>query len=179
MVESRHGTPMTADTTDDWFLAQVRPNSFQIAERNLVRQGFRVFCPTQDETKRRAGRFVTRPAPLFPGYLFVQFAPASAPWRAINSTYGVSRLVSFAGATPAPVPKELVAGLLARCDEEGRLAPPKSLAAGDRVEVLSGPFAQFVATVESLAPQRRVWVLLEVLGGKTRVALDADDLRST
>src|SRR3954471_8443199 len=76
-----------------WYLAQVRPNSFQIAERNLARQSFPVFCPTQEETRRRAGRFVLVTQPLFPGYLFVSFNPASAAWRAINSTYGVSRLV--------------------------------------------------------------------------------------
>jgi transcriptional antiterminator RfaH len=69
-----------------------------------------------------------------------------------------------------------VAGLRARCDEEGHLLQPQALKPGDRAHVLSGPFAQFVATVESLAPQRRVWVLLEILGGETRVWLDAGQL---
>ena len=170
---------MFKDAADAWFLAQVRPNSFHIAQRNLERQGFTVFCPLQDETRRRAGRFVTVPAPLFPGYLFVRFDPASAPWRAINSTYGVSRLVSFGQATPAPAPQQLVDGLLARCNDEGKLLPPDSLAPGDAVQVMSGPFAQFVATVESLAPQKRVWLLLDLMGRTTRIAVAAGDLRRT
>ena len=161
-----------------WYLAQVRPNSFQIAERNLVRQGFPLFCPTQEETRRRAGRFVRVTQPLFPGYLFVAFNPVSSAWRAINSTYGVSRLVNFGDHVPARVPQDLVTRLMARCDETGRLLPPEVLKAGDNVHLLSGPFAQFVATVESLAPQQRVWVLLDFLGGQKRVSVDVAQLRS-
>ena len=160
-----------------WYLAQVRPNSFQMAERNLIRQDFPVFCPTQEQTRRRGGRFVSVMQPLFPGYLFVSFNPASAAWRAINSTYGVSKLVHFGDGIPACVPHDLVAGLMARCDRTGRLLPPQVLQAGDRVQMLSGPLAQFVATVESLTPQRRVWVLLDLLGGRTRVSVEVAQLR--
>jgi transcriptional antiterminator RfaH len=160
-----------------WYLAQVRPNQFHIAEHNLARQDFAVFSPTQAETRRRGGRFVSETRPLFPGYLFVSFNPASGAWRTINSTYGVSRLVTFGARVPAPVPHALVAGLMARCDEAGHLLPPQALKPGDRAHVLSGPFAQFVATVESLAPQRRVSVLLEVLGSQTRVWLDVGQLQ--
>jgi transcriptional antiterminator RfaH len=160
-----------------WYLAQVRPNSFEIAEHNLVRQGFRVFCPKQEVTRRRAGRFVRVMQPFFPGYLFVPFDPASAEWRVINSTYGVSRLVHFGDHVPARVPQDLVTALMKRCDEKGCFLPPQLLKAGDRVQVLSGPFAQFVATVESLTPQCRVWVLLDLLGSQTRASIDVADLQ--
>jgi len=160
-----------------WYLAQVKPNAFQIAERNLSRQGFDVFSPRQEETRRRAGRFVRDMRPLFPGYLFVAFDPATSAWRAINSTYGISRLVAFGGRVPAAVPHDLVAGLMARCDESGLLLPPQVLKPGDNVHVLSGPFAQFVATVDGLAPQQRVWVLLDILGSQTRVSVDVAQLQ--
>ena len=42
----------------------------------------------------------------------------------------------------------------------------------------TGPFADFVAEVENIAPDRRVWVLMEIMGGKTRVAVGADQLRA-
>ncbi len=29
----------------NWFAIQLKPNSFRIAERSLLRQDFRVFCP--------------------------------------------------------------------------------------------------------------------------------------
>ena len=50
-----------------WFLAQMKPNSHDIANRNLTRQGFETFLPLQEETRRTRGRFVTRRRPLFPG----------------------------------------------------------------------------------------------------------------
>jgi transcriptional antiterminator RfaH len=66
---------------------------------------------------------------------------------------------------------------MARCDEYGHLLPSQ-LKPGDKAHVRSGPFAQFVATVESLAPHRRVGVLLEILGSQTRVWLDLGQMQT-
>ena len=65
-----------------------------------------------------------------------------------------------------------------RCDTAGKLLPPKLLKPGDQVRMISGPFANFVATIENIAPDRRVWVLMEIMGGQTRVAVTADQLRT-
>lgn len=157
----------------DWYLAQLRPNSAQIALRNLTRQGFAIFHPIQVTTSRRGRAFVTQKAPLFPGYLFVGLGPDAAPLRAVNSTYGVSRLVSF-GTTPTPVPRALISELAARCDAESAL---RELAPGDPVRLTTGPFADFVASVQQIAPDQRVWVLLDILGRATRVAIPRAELR--
>lgn len=160
-----------------WFLAQTKPNSHRVAERNLGRQGFKTFLPLQEETKRVRGNFSTQMRPLFPGYLFVAFDVEIGGWRAVNSTYGITRLVNF-GKQPTPVPLDLVSTLMLRCDREGKLMPPKLLEPGDEVMVTKGPFAEFIAKIESIAPDRRVWVLMEIMGGGTRVAVDAKHLRS-
>ena len=76
------------------------------------------------------------------------------------------------------MPPELVSQLMLRCDRGGKLMPPELLAPGDEVTVTKGPFADFIATIESIAPDRRVWVLMEVMGGQTRVAVDARQLRA-
>lgn len=102
--------------------------------------------------------------------MFVAFDLAHAPWHKINATSGVSRLVSF-GTTPQPLPDDLVAGLMARCDETGKLLPAKQLTAGEKVELLTGPFAEFVGTIETIDADRRVWVLLDFMGQKTRTQL--------
>lgn len=165
------------DRGTSWFLAQFKPNNHNIAERNLMRQGFRTFLPMQEETKRARGKFVTQMRPLFPGYLFVALDMLRGGWRAVNSTYGITRLVSL-GKEPKPVPLDLVSQLMLRCNREGRRLQPKMLKPGDEVLLTKGPFTDFVATIESIAPDRRVYVLMELMGVQTRVTVRAGHLRT-
>ena len=165
------------DRGTSWFLAQLKPNCTNIADKNLKRQGFGTFFPMEEDTLQRNGKFITAIRPLFPGYIFVAFDVARGFWRTVNSTYGVTRLVSF-GKEPTAVPLDLVSQLMLRCDAHGKLLPPKLLKPGDQVTLTKGSFANFVAEVEKIAPDRRVWVLMEIMGAQTRVAVGADQLRS-
>jgi transcriptional antiterminator RfaH len=158
-----------------WFLAQLKPNCANIVDKNLKRQGFQTFLPLEEETCQRHAKCVTGTRPLFPGYIFVAFDVAHGLWRTVNSTHGIARLVSF-GKKPAAVPQELVSQLMLRCNGNGELLPTKFLERGDRVTLTNGPFANFVAEVDKIAPDRRVWVLMEIMGGQTRVAVEADQL---
>ncbi len=166
-----------AESEASWFLAQVKPNSHAIAQRNLSRQGFATFLPMQEETSRVRGKFTTRLRPLFPGYVFVALDMARGHSRAVNSTLGLTGLVSFGG-RPQSVPEALVQSLRARCDDSGCLQAATQLQAGDHVAVTSGPFAEFVAEVETLSPDQRVWVLLDFMGAQTRISLNAEQLRA-
>ena len=161
---------------NQWYLIQFKPNSHRLAERNLLRQGFETFLPMQKVTRRKASSFVSDLKPLFPGYMFVSVNSELAPWRTIHSTIGVSRLVSFEG-KPKPLPLHLISGLMLRCDESGTLLPPKSLNEGDSVEMLTGPFANFIATVDTIDPEQRIWVLMDFMGQKTRMQVTADQLQ--
>ena len=160
-----------------WYLAQLKPNSHRIAERHLERQGFESFLPYHGSTRRLRRQFKTQNTPLFPGYIFVRFDPQRGHWRKINSTQGITRLVQF-GAAPEPVPNTLVEQLMARCDEDAVLAPSTSLSVGDVVTLTQGPFAEFVATVETLPDDQRVWVLLDLMGRGTRLAVPVGALRA-
>ncbi|MCC6007575.1 MAG: transcriptional activator RfaH [Rhodobacteraceae bacterium] len=162
-------------TGAQWYLAQFKPNAHRIALRNLSRQGFGAFLPLTETTGRSGARFAQRQRPLFPGYLFVSFAPEGGNWRAINSTQGIVRLVAFGGA-PAPVPTALVEGLRARCDANGLVRSETMPPPGSMVRLRTGPLADFVARVEGMAPERRVWVLLELMGQPVRVAVETDGL---
>ena len=64
-----------------------------------------------------------------------------------------------------------------RCDALGTLLSPKSLNEGDSVEMLTGPFANFNATVDTIDPEQRIWVLLDFMGQKTRMQVTADQLQ--
>ena len=159
-----------------WFLLQYKSNSHRVALRNLHRQGFETFLPTQDVTQRKSTKFVQQLKPLFPGYMFVAFERERAPWRQINSTIGVSRLVNFDG-QPRELPPNLVSGLMLRCDTSGKILPPAQLSAGDEVQVLSGPFANFVATVENIDPKHRIWVLIDFMGRGARMQVQPEQLK--
>ena len=65
------------DRGTSWFLAQLKPNCANIADKNLKRQGFQTFLPMEEETRQRNGKFVTAMRPLFPGYIFVTFDVAT------------------------------------------------------------------------------------------------------
>ena len=169
---------MTVDDTEaTWFLAQIKPNCARIAARNLDRQGFSTFLPMAQETRVQNDRFVMCRQPIFPGYIFVAFDVTKGFWHRINATHGITRLVSF-GTEPAAVPAALISQLMLRCDPDGMLLPHTQLKAGDQVKLTTGPFASFVGGVDSIAPDRRVWVLMEIMGAQTRVAVDARHLQA-
>ncbi|TVS02560.1 MAG: transcriptional activator RfaH [Rhodobacteraceae bacterium] len=167
---------MYPEDKSNWFLAQLKPNSHMIAQRNLARQGFEIFLPMQEVTRRAHGRFVTQLRPLFPGYIFVALNIAHGGWRAINATLGITRLVCL-GNEPTPVPSAFVTELQMRCDSNGALQPQETYSKGDQVTLTKGPFAEIVATIESLEPDQRVYLLMDIMGMQTRVAVDAAHLR--
>jgi len=169
---------MELATMHRWYLIQTKPNAHRIAEKNLARQGCAVFLPLAEQTRRAGNRFLTKSQPLFPGYLFAGLSEDAPSWRSINATHGVSRGVSLDGQY-RPVPEALILGLKARCNAEGVFHAQNTLSAGDQVHIQKGPFASFLAEVESLTPDRRVWVLIDLLGQKSRILQHEDDLQRT
>ena len=43
--------------------------------------------------------------------------------------------------------------------------------------MLTGPFANFIATVDAIGPEQRIWVLMDFMGQKTRTQVTADQLQ--
>ena len=159
-----------------WYVAQVKPNGFARAEANLDRQGFETFMPLRRKTVRHARQMRDVLRPVFPGYLFIKFGSERADWRKINSTFGVSKLISFEAGKPAPVPDALMAGLRARCDDHQILQPLDDLRTGERVRMLSGAFADFVGEVEEMVSNDCVRLLFELMGQTTRVDVPRGDV---
>lgn len=159
-----------------WYLVQLRLNSEQLAERNLLRQGFEVFAPKVTRTRRSRGKFRDELRSLFPGYLFVSAYSQMGRWRAIASTLGVQRIVGFGGTGPSRVSDELIAELKRRCDVQGNVHED-GLSRGDTVRILSGPFAEFIGCVEQIPSERRIWILLDLLGRRVAVSPDQVERR--
>ena len=162
----------------EWFILQFKSNSHHQAARNLNRQGFETFLPLHDATSRKLSRFINTSKPLFPGYMFIKFDRAESDWHKVNNTYGVSRLLTF-NSILKPIPTKFVDSLMKRYDSSGKLIPIEKLKNGDQVTVLKGPFANFIATVEKYEDDQRIWVLMDLMGRKSKIQTPLDTLQPT
>ena len=159
----------------EWFILQFKSNSHHLAAKNLIRQGCETFLPLHETTSRRLSRFINTSKPLFPGYMFIKFDRAESVWHKINSTYGVSRLITFNSILKS-IPTIFVDHLMKRYDLLGKLLPIQELKKGDQVTVLKGPFANFIATVEKYEADQRIWILMDLMGRKTKIQTPSDNL---
>jgi transcriptional antiterminator RfaH len=166
---------MTAELHPRWFVAHTHPHAEGKATSHLSRQGFEIYFPRYLKRRRHARRIETVAAPLFPRYLFVAIDLNVQRWRSIYSTVGVSRLVCN-GDDPSPVPDGIVEALKQREDSGGfiKLDARLPFRAGDKIRVLDGAFSSCLGLFESMAERERIAILLDLLGRKVRVVLDAD-----
>lgn len=153
-----------------WYVVHTQPNRETRADFNLRRQGFCTYLPRYMRGRRHARRQENVARPLFPRYLFVALDPARDRWRAIHSTFGVTQLV-LAGEDPAPVPDGVVDEIRARENDAGfvKLGLAAGLRPGSAVRMIDGVFAEATGVLDRIDDDRRVAVLLELLGREVRV----------
>ncbi len=164
------GDALPLSKTERWYVARTLPQRELHAARQLSNQGFRTFVPRFWRNRRHARKVETISAPLFPRYIFVVVDRTRDRWRSINGTLGVDRLLMYGG-EPQPVPHGVVENLMVAADLDGNIRFDFQLREGQAVKVTAGPFADLVGQLERLDDNGRVRVLLEILGGKVRVAL--------
>lgn len=160
-----------------WFVVQSQPNAEMKAASHLARQGFAPYLPRYMKRRRHARRVEMVAAPLFPRYLFVTIDMSAQRWRSIFSTVGVSRLICN-GENPTPIPDEVIATLKAREDETGfvRLDFRPQFRVGDKIRVLDGIFADCLGIFDGMPDRDRVSILLDLLGRKVRVLVEAESV---
>jgi len=161
----------------NWYAVQAQPRSEMKALAHLVRQGFEVYLPRFMKRRRHARRVENVPAPLFPGYLFIGIDMATQRWRCVNSTVGVQKLICN-GDVPAPVSAAVIEQLRNRHDEHGfiKLDRMPQFAPGDKVRVVEGVFSSCLGLFEGMKDNQRVSILLDLLGRKARVVMDAESV---
>jgi len=136
----------------------------------LHRQGFRTYLPQYLRTIRHARRLRTVVAPLFPCYIFTILDLGRDRWLSVRSTVGVARLVG-ANDRPLPVPHGIVESLIAHATEANLTLFGDGLQIGEKVRISTGPFAEFIGTLERLDSSGRVRVLLNMMRGEISVSL--------
>lgn len=164
-------------SAERWYVVHTQPQFETRAELNLRRQGFVVYLPRFLRSRRHARKTEMVARPLFPRYLFVSLDLARDRWRSIQGTFGVSNLV-LAGDRPAPVPDEVVELIRSREGENGMvtLGLPAGVGPGSRVRLIDGIFEDAKGVLERVADDRRVAILLELLGREVRVFVPASSI---
>ena len=141
-----------------WSVAQTESSRERTAERFLKDRGFECWLPVCRENHRLV--------PLFPSYLFVELGDFG--WSAVDNTIGVIGLLR-SGDRPHAVP-DIEMKRIRKFERNGVVHLPKrGIEIGDRMRVIKGTFAGHLGLYDGQMSRDRVFVLLELLGRKTRV----------
>jgi len=162
----------------NWYAVQCKPCREDVAAMNIGRLGVEVFLPKLRQEKLVWGVPQLVIKPLFPGYLFARFCPASY-FHLISYARGVRRIVSC-GEAPLPVDDEIIAMIRSRVHNDGyvRIEPPQ-FQAGDRVMVCEGPLQGLRGIFERvLSDRERVVILLEAIHYQARVVVERRHLQA-
>jgi len=164
-----------SDPTGRWYAVQTQPRREAFATQQLAKQGFAAYFPRQLKNVRHARRVETRLVGYFPGYIFVRLDLSRDAWRSVNGTFGVRSLVMF-GDRPAATPAGFVEMLQDATDEAGFLRLAPGLQHGDKVMLLSGPFADIIGTMDRLEGGARVRILMDLINGVVPIVADAQNV---
>lgn len=139
---------------------------------------FHVIVPTEDEIEIREGQRRTVKKKLYPGYVLVQTIElkegdhdSDETWHMIRNTTGVTGFVS-SGTRPVPLTTDEVSHILrAMRAEQPRVRV--AFLPGQSVRIISGPFEDFIATVDEIEVEKgKVKVLVSMFGRETPLTLD-------
>lgn len=132
---------------------------------------FSVLVPMEEETETKAGKKKTSLKKVFPGYVLVQMAMSDDSWYVVRNTPGVTGFVG-SGTKPIPLEEGEVRHIMKRMGvEEPKIKVDFEL--GEQIKVISGPFADFLGSIEEInIDKQRVKVLVSMFGRETPVELE-------
>ena len=187
IVEERPVSPY--DLPGDWYVVHSYSGYENKVKANLESRArsmhiedriFEVVIPMEDVVEFKAGRKVTVPKKVFPGYLLVRMYLDDASWYAVRNTPGVTGFVG-SGVKPTPLSRREVERFLGVQEVEAKKKAPRFKPAweiGETVRVVTGPFADFNGVIEDMdIDQQKVTVLVNIFGRDTPVELGFGDIQ--
>lgn len=165
---------------EHWYALRVKPHKEKSVNQHLQTQEIEVFFPTVKVKPKNPRNAKIKP--YFPGYLFICTDIEAVGINAFNWMPGTLGLVAFGG-EPAVVPANLIHELrtrLAEIEAAGGLTL-EGLKPGDRVRIVSGPFAGYEAIFDTALPGKdRVQVLLAFLSEHPQpIKLHTEDIEKS
>ena len=133
---------------------------------------FQVLVPKEKKIKIKSGKRKTVEEKIYPGYVLVEMIVTDDSWYVVRNTPNVTGFVG-SGTTPIPVAKKEIDSLQERMGQE---VPQYdiSVAKGDMVKIIDGPFKDFDGKVSEIDQERgKIKVLVNMFGRDTPVELDS------
>jgi transcriptional antiterminator NusG len=143
-----------------------RVNSMDMADKI-----FQVVVPTEEEVEIKNGQRQKVQRKVFPGYVLVQMVMDDDSWYVVRNTPGVTSFVGM-GNKPTPLDEAEVGKILQQMEAEPSRIK-MTLAVGQPVRIVDGPFTDFQGTIDEIDQAKgKVKVLVSFFGRETPVELD-------
>jgi len=177
------------DLPGDWYVIhsysgyenKVKANlETRIQSMHMEDRIFEVHIPMEDVVEFKAGKKVTVPKKVFPGYILVRMTLDDDSWYAVRNTPGVTGFVAGNAQKPTPLSRREVERFLGVQEEEEKAKPrfKPEWEVGEQVRVVTGPFADFNGVIEDMnVDQQKVVVLVNIFGRDTPVELGFEDIQ--
>jgi len=134
---------------------------------------FNVVVPKEVKVRIKNGKRQTIEEKIYPGYVLVEMVMDHDSWSVVRNTPRVTGFVGADAATPTPLSKEEIDGLMARMGgEETRFKV--DLKVDELVKITDGPFKDQEGKVSEVDEEHgKVKVLVPIFGRDTLVELDS------
>ncbi len=154
---------------------EMRINSMDLQE-NI----FRVIVPEQKEIEIKNGVKKEKIKKMFPGYVLVEMVMSDEAWYIVRNTQGVTGFIgsSGKGAKPIPLMPQEVDKILGSMGMS-RVDVSKDLKEGAKVKIISGPFKDMMAKIDSIdLKEQKLNVLVDLFGQETSVEVEIGEVET-
>ena len=152
---------------------KVKANIEKMVEnRGMIDDIFEVVVPTEEYIDTKNGEQKIKERKLFPGYVLVKMIINDGSWYLVRNTRGVTGFVG-PGSKPVPLTEHEVKEL----GVQEAILPSIDIELKDTVKVRTGPFKDFMGTVEEInLEKQKMKVFVSMFGRETLVELDFDQV---
>ncbi len=143
----------------------------RIEYMNMGDKIFRIEVPQKTVTQMKAGKKQEKEEKIFPGYVLVEMIMDEDSWYVVRHTSGVTKFVGSAK-KPIPARESEIKKILHRSSSQVEKVE-LDVKAGDKVRIISGPFADFDADIIEVYPDKsKLRANVSIFGRETPVELE-------
>lgn len=146
----------------------------RIESMNMEEHIFRIIVPMEDQIEIKDGKRKILKRKIFPGYVLVEMVMNDDSYRVVRNTPGVTGFVGTVGVGSRPIPlsaeeAEQIINKMGEGEPKFRI----DVVPGEKIRVLSGPFENFMGTVEEINFEKgKLRVTISMFGRETPIELD-------